>query len=48
MDRDSVGGVGRSAVALGRPGAPISDVGAVLLIFVMLAAALIVVKRLHS
>jgi hypothetical protein len=51
MDRDSVGGAGPGAGALGRSGAPmndagaVSDVGAVLLIFVMLAVALAVQRR---
>jgi len=42
MDRDSVG---RGAAALGRSGASMSDAGAVLLIFVILAVALTTVKR---
>jgi hypothetical protein len=45
MDRDSVGGVGRSAAPLGRSGAHMSDVGAVLLIFVIVAVALTAVRR---
>ena len=42
MDRDSVG---PGAAALGRSGAHMSDVGAVLLIFVIVAVALTAVRR---
>ena len=42
LDRDSVG---RSAGALGRSGAHMSDVGAVFLIFVIVAVALTAIKR---
>ena len=42
LDRDSVG---RSAGALGRSGAHMSDIGAVLLIFVIVAVALTAIKR---
>ena len=42
LDRDSVG---RSAGALGRSGAHVSDVGVVLLIFVIVAVALTAIKR---
>jgi hypothetical protein len=44
MDRDCVGGVGPGAAALGRSGACMSDVEAVLLIFVLVAVALTAVK----
>jgi hypothetical protein len=44
MDRDGVGGVGPSAAALGRSGACMSDVEAVLLIFVIVEVALTGVK----
>ena len=45
MDRNSVGGVGPSATALGRSGAHMRDVGAVFLIFVIVAVALTAIKR---
>lgn len=45
MDCDSVGGVGRSTRALGRSNASMSETGAILLIFVMVAIALTTVKR---
>jgi hypothetical protein len=48
MDRDSVGGAGRSAAALGGSGAHMSDIGAALLIFVKLAVALTAVQQRHS
>jgi hypothetical protein len=48
MDRNSVCGVGSVTRALGRSGAHMSNIVAVLLIFVMLAVALTAVKRRHS
>ena len=44
MDRDSGGDVWPSAVALGRSGAPMSDAGAVLVIFSMLAVGLTAIR----
>ena len=44
MDRDSVGGVEPGAPALGRSSACMSDAGAVLLIFVIVAVALTAFK----
>jgi hypothetical protein len=48
MDRDSVCGGRPGTRALGGSGALMSDVGAALLIFVMLAIALTAVKRRRS
>jgi len=45
MDLNSVGGVVRSAGALGRSGASMSDAVAVLLIFATFAVALSAVRR---
>ena len=44
MDRNSVGGVGHRARALGRSGAWMSEAGAVLLIFGILAVALTAIR----
>ena len=47
MDLDSVCGAGRSTRALGRSYASMSDIGAVVLIFVVVAVALTTIKRLR-
>jgi len=44
MDRGSGGDGGPSAAALGRSGAPMSDAGAVLVIFSMLAVGLTAIR----
>ena len=46
MDRNSVGGVGRGTRAFGR--SDVSEIGAVLVIFVMLAVVLTTVRRRRS